>query len=57
MSTPEVKLDPRTYQDLVDEARTRAGRCDPGTAAYGVFDFRSSSAMPRLERSGFSSPA
>jgi predicted phage baseplate assembly protein len=38
MSTPEVKLDPRTYQDLVDEARTRAGRRCPEWTDHNVSD-------------------
>jgi predicted phage baseplate assembly protein len=38
MSLPEVRLDPRTYQDLVDEARTRAGRRCPEWTDHNVSD-------------------
>jgi predicted phage baseplate assembly protein len=38
MSTPEVRLDPRNYQDLVDEARTRAGRRCPEWTDHNVSD-------------------
>ena len=35
---PEVVLDPRTYQDLVDEARTRVGRRCPEWTDHNVSD-------------------
>jgi predicted phage baseplate assembly protein len=38
MSAPEVRLDPRNYQDLVDEARTRAGRRCPEWTDHNVSD-------------------
>lgn len=36
--TREVRLDPRDYQDLVDEARTRAGRRCPEWTDHNVSD-------------------